>query len=617
MTITIDTTTAASIATSNPVMDAVSSMAHELLALVIFFITWAAVNYYMKVQPVYNSEKNKATIDFNKRKQSPQEITEVMQNLCSLQFTRGLRLYRQLVKTDQDKEIVDEAFYTALVEASIRVGKADVAEQVCQRMHENKMVPSAQFLASLLKLFAARKNFHECVNVWKLFEIPADQVIYSCLTLAASELGDVDLSRTFLQLSAKHFAVSSRDYIPLMRLHARRKDATSAVAELRGLMTRGLEIENIVFNTVLAVCINSADTKVMYGLVEEMQEYQKKFEKPVVDTVSYNTMMKALARQRDVPGCFELLEKICQSKVQPDDVTYSTLLDVCIDEDEHQLASEALDKMCASGVQMNCVLLTTLMKGFIRSRHLDMAMNLFESMQANNSQVKPDMITYSMIIKAQCDAGDMGRALQVLEDMLQNSCDVDDVVFTHLIEGCCHVSNVALAEKLYRDMRLANINPSIYTLTAMVKVYGKCQQSDKAWELVRTMEEEFGLKPSVVIVTCLISGLLRQKKYQDAYDAYKWMFESNTVQPDAQSVRTMIMGLADAQMWKELVDITTAALNPARRPPLRLPNECMNYALTQMLARGSITWGRKYFALLAERSVEVTVPSVKRRLNLQ
>ena len=44
-----------------------------------------------------------------------------------------------------------------------------------------------------------------------------------------------------------------------------------------------------------------------------------------------------------------------------------------------------------------------------------------------------------MLIKAQCDALDMGKALQILEDMLQNSCDVDDVVFTHLIEGCCQV----------------------------------------------------------------------------------------------------------------------------------------------------------------------------------
>merc|ERR1719337_346266 len=98
-----------------------------------------------------------------------------------------------------------------------------------------------------------------------------------------------------------------------------------------------------------------------------------------------------------------------------------------------------------SGVKMNCVLLTTLMKGFIRSHHLDKAMALFDTMRSADSQVKPDMITYSMLIKAQCDAGDMGKALQILEDMLQNQCDVDDVVFTHLIEGCCQVSKCWLS----------------------------------------------------------------------------------------------------------------------------------------------------------------------------
>ena len=48
----------------------------------------------------------------------------------------------------------------------------------------------------------------------------------------------------------------------------------------------------------------------------------------------------------------------------------------------------------------------------------------------STAQVKPDMITYSMLIKAQCDAGEMGKALQILEDMLQCQCDIDDVVFT-------------------------------------------------------------------------------------------------------------------------------------------------------------------------------------------
>merc|ERR1719321_2166375 len=190
--------------------------------------------------------------------------------------------------------------------------------------------------------------------------------------------------------------------------------------------------------------------------------------------------MKAAAKRKDVQKCFRVLNEITEAKLDPDDVSFSTLLDVCIDEEEHQLASVALERMSQAGLQMNCIVMTTLMKGFVRSRRLDKAMQLYESMRAQNSQVKPDMITHSMLIKAHCDAQDMSTALRVLEDMLESECTVDDVVFTHLIEGCCQVSNARLAEKLFMDMKQADIKPSVYTLNALVKVYGKCGLSEKA-----------------------------------------------------------------------------------------------------------------------------------------
>merc|ERR1719331_1688124 len=535
----------------------------------------------------------KAHGQHKKRAQSTPEIAEVIVNLCHEQFTRALRLYRDLVKSGRDKEIHDEAFYTALVESSIRVGKADVAEQVIVRMHENGMVASVQFLQSLLKLYAARKNFAECLRAWELFEPQPDQVIYSCLTLAAAETSNAPLCREFLARSAANFDLSGRDVLPLLRLHARKRDYAGAADDLRDIFRKGWEVEAIVLNTVLAVCVHAPDMLVMEDLVRETKEYELKRSVQVLDIVSYNTLIKS-------------------AQLEADDVTFSTLLDVCIDREEHELASQALDRMCDSGVKMNCVLLTTLMKGFIRSHHLDKAMALFDTMRSAESQVKPDMITYSMLIKAQCDAGDMGKALQILEDMLQNQCDVDDVVFTHLIEGCCQVSNLALAEKLFKDMLSANIAPSVYTLTAMVKVYGKCGQSGSAWELVQSMPDRFHLQPTVIMYTCLISCQIRHKKHADAYAAFKWMCER--CQPDAQCVTTVLGGLCEGRMWTELLDLVHEATH--RRPPLRLKDETIGNCMNAMLNAGETAAAKKLHAMLAEQGIEVS-PAIKKRLNLQ
>merc|ERR1719498_406262 len=417
------------------IQDVLRSMSSEIVALVVFFVSWTVANRFLRRNNTLRKKTQEKPAP--RKRGNPQEMAEVIVGLCQDQFTRALRLYRDMVKHGNDRQILDESFYTALVEAAIRVGKSDVAEQIIQRMHENGMVPSIGFLQSLLKLFAARKCFRERIRAWDLFEPSPDQVIYSCLTLASGEIGDVDLCRNFLRLSQQNFNMMSRDYIPLFRAHSRKKDYNSAVADLREIMKSGVAMENIACNTVLSVCVHAPDVTLIETTIKELREFEQEHDLKLIDIVSYNTLMKAAAKRKDVQKCFRVLNEITEAKLDPDDVSFSTLLDVCIDEEEHHLASLALEQMCESGVTMNCVLLTTLMKGFIRSKHLDKAMQLFDNMRGESSQVKPDMITYSMLIKAQCDAGDMGKALQILEDMLQCKCDIDDVVFTHLIKAQC------------------------------------------------------------------------------------------------------------------------------------------------------------------------------------
>merc|ERR1719408_949649 len=234
-------------------------------------------------------------------------------------------------------------------------------------------------------------------------------------------------------------------------------------------------------------------------------------------------------------------------------------------------------------------------------------MNLYDQMRSTDSSAQPDMVTYSQLIKAHCDAQNMGRALDILEDRLQCGCKVDDVVFTHLIEGCCHISNVELAEKLFRDMRQSSIRPTIYTLTALIKVYGKCGQSQKAKDLVDTMEEKYGVRPTVVVYTCLISGLIRQRKCRAAYSVFQRMVTS--LPPDPQAIATMAQGLLEAQMWDELSEVVKKW--PGGKPPQRFV-ETLNSALNSLLGRGETAKAKQLHQVMSDRKLAVTVPSIQR-----
>jgi len=578
----------------------------EIVVVIAFFAAWQFTTpFFKRKQPVLGKGK----LSTGSRKAPKQTALQVLA-LCETQFTRALRMYRDMVRHDEDREVTNEQFYISLVEAAARVGKADVTEQIVTRMAEIGIKPSVAFIQSVLKLFVARRFYRECLMVFKLFNPPADKTLYSCMVLAASESDKIEEAITFAHGLAK-LEMPNREYMPVFRALVRVRDWQRAESLLEEFCRQGKQIDNYVFNTALSACAfaPTSDTarRVLMTVVNDKKQ------KDCVDTISFNTVIKSCARNGEVDHCFQLLDQLLAMKLRPDDVTFSTLLDVCIDNDEHDRTTQIMSKMSMSGVQLNCVLLTTLMKGYIRTKRLDKAMELYHDMKKDDAPVKPDKITYSILIKANCDELDMPTALMLLEEMLEAGFNLDDVVFTHLIDGCCQVMNVELAEKFFSDMQKANVKPSVFTFTSLVKVYGKCGHSDKAVALVNSMEPQYGVRPTVVVHSCLISGLLRHKKFSQAWEAFETM--QKTCELDGQGAAIIVQGMADGRMWKEMMDVIELALD--RPHPLRVNPSVYNHALNTLCLRGQTAVARKLYKLMATKQVPITVDGIRRRLNLK
>merc|ERR1719436_389340 len=114
-------------------------------------------------------------------------------------------------------------------------------------------------------------------------------------------------------------------------------------------------------------------------------------------------------------------------------------------------ALEVFNSMTEKGCALNTVLYTTLIKGFARAEQIDEAMQVYDRMRADTGQgVSPDLITFSILIKANCDAGRLDKALGLLEAMMELKLCPDEVIFNNLIGGCIQDRNAELAKRLYR-----------------------------------------------------------------------------------------------------------------------------------------------------------------------
>lgn len=533
---------------------------------------------------------------------------EMLLQLEQREFTRALNTYRCHERDGRDQYFTEE-LYSAFVQSAIRVGKVDVVERMLRSMRRNHFSPSLQFWQTAFKMLSSRRQFSFCLSVHGIFGklIPPDKISYSCLINAALEVGAPDKALSFIDRYAQS-GLDAKDYVLCFRTYAALGDADSAESCFRKL--RG-ETTTLMLNLLLLTCVHVGDTARAQRLLAEAHGFvhdKQRAADPIVDTVSYNTVIKGYAKQGDYAKCLICLKDMLTRGIEPDDVTFGTLLDACIGTNQMGATDEIVALFLARDKPMDTVMHTLFMKGLVRAKCVPKALELYEEMKRREGS-HPDIVTYSVLIKALVDNKDMDRALELMQDMIQAGLTPDDIILTHLLEGCRLLGNHELGKKLFDDMLALGVKPSEFTLVTMLKLHGRVGAHDEAYGLVATWESRHGAKPSVIHYTCVMSGCLRSKQYDQAWAAYELMY-SRGVLPDETSIATLLPGLIVAQQWERVVVVVRRALKAAT--PLSIPTETLNSALSQMrVAPGARAFADQLTKLMQDCSVPLTTRNCK------
>eukprot|EP00913_Durusdinium_trenchii_P020090 g18879.t1 len=189
-------------------------------------------------------------------------------------------------------------------------------------------------------------------------------------------------------------------------------------------------------------------------------------------------------------------------------------------------------------------------RGLVKAGGIWKALALYEAMK--KQQVRfPDIVLFSVLIKALVGQNALAKALELV--MLgefegrerAHGHAMDDIILTHLLEGCRHESRYELGKELFQKSIDAGVVPSDFTLVrvhgdgdgwdwnqvTLLKLYGRCGAHAEAFHLLQSWERRFRQKPSVIHYTCLMSGCFRFKKYDQAWAAFELMLHHG-VQPD-------------------------------------------------------------------------------------
>lgn len=326
----------------------------------------------------------------------------------------------------------------------------------------------------------------------------------------------------------------------------------------------------VLFNTLLDACVSVRDLNRLQIIFNMMVDCQVE-----CSAVTYGTLVKAFGHAGNLEHCHEVWSKMRNAKVAPTVVTYGCYIDACIRNGEVERAEETFRVMIKEGIKPNAVVYTSLIRGYahaklpmkalafykemhekgvaattvtfnsvldLLARHIADPMKLEEVMaDMRAANVAPDVVSYSILIKASCSAGQLTSAVTLFRKLREQGLAFDEVAFNTLLLACSKAEQVSDAEEIFDQMVAQGMRPTHVTVSILVKMYGKAQSLDKALQLVAKVEETYGMQPNLYVYTCLIQACVRNRQIRKSWEVFSSMLEGDVI-PDAITYGTVLYG---------------------------------------------------------------------------
>jgi len=420
--------------------------------------------------------------------------------------------------------------------AAVRSGRATqlptlligAAERVRQSSNSaNSTDARAQHLLSALRACAAHRCFSDALRA---FDSEREHIGEGCAAMWSLLLYSAVEAREFHRCSKliKHLLLnatpSPNDFLNIVRYHVHQHESEGLKETLKDMRQAGFNIDVVSRNRALSMCLQNNELRVLEIVVD-----QKHCNIPM-DIVAFNTLIKAFAKNGDIARCFGLRKKMQDMNIQPSEITFGILLDVCIDVKDFARAKQVFASLRLSGLPMNVVHYTTFMKGLLGAGYLEEASDLLDEM-VQTSSTRPDLVTYSTLVKALADHGKVMEAIAVLERMLGQGIPADAIIFNIVLTGCC--SATMESEKIFHVFSVLvkhGLKVSTTTLSIMVKALAQSRAWDAALDMLDKARQHYGLWPEPRLYAQLAQACAKVNYGQKAMDCYAAMVRSAIAQ---------------------------------------------------------------------------------------
>ena len=476
------------------------------------------------------------------------------------EIQKAISIFSELERNKQ----ANEYSWTNILSVLIKNNMSSTAIEYFNRMEKGGIVPNETTYITILSACSDIKNlkFGEKIHLTISKKYSTTRMINSLINMYG-KCNQIEKSLSlFKEIYDKNKTNIYSWNIILTALFNNKKNE-EVINYFTKMKERGIAPDHITYSVVLSACTELKDIalgeKIYFSIPEKHRSiliqnnlmnlygncnnidkllslFHMLIENKLTDTYTWNIVISSLNKNKKYEKGIFYFEKMNEIGIRPDDVTYSTVLSICANTKNIAMADQLflkLEKNKSTNVMNN------LMNVYIKSNHIDKALSIFQQLQYSK---KFDVYSWSIIMTSFLENKQPLKVIEYFEILKLEEFEPNDVIYSTVIAACTDLQNISLAEKIYTELLLKDIQ-SASVHNNMINLYGKCNQLDKAISIFEKLRNNN--KADIYTWNIILSSLAKNNDLKQVIEMYNQMKISNC-KPDEITYITLISACADS-----------------------------------------------------------------------
>jgi pentatricopeptide repeat protein len=397
--------------------------------------------------------------------------------------------------------------------------------QMAEKLYSQTKPKELSILSSFVRYFAESEQYDKACDIYE------HDILGQNVNIQQSQHLDARMERSLMNAAlkcgrshlAKNLLSSSPSdvakHITMIRNCASEKNLKGAMEVFETLDSSGVELNSVIYNTVLDACVECRDLRKAEAWMERINKAG------ITDVVSYNTLIKAHLQIGNFDKARSLMDDLREAGLEPNRVTFNELINALVTkggESRRKQMWDIVDEMNAAGVKPNQVTISILLKSLNSYSCQKEVANTMDLINTMDEQM--DEVLLSSVVEACVRIGKPDLLAKTLKQLEAITADTINGSHTYgsLIKAYGHAKDISGVWRCWKEMRSRHIRPTSITLGCMVEAIVGNGDTEGAYELIHQMHEDEQCRNALnsVIYCSVLKGFARERKMDRVLQVY-------------------------------------------------------------------------------------------------